>query len=278
MLAINTNKEKWTFVLAVTSFALIFIHVFEPFDTYSVHKDYLTSFLEATIAVLGATVVLIFSQFFLRRLPWFKEYSWLDFVLLLIIETVLTASLWVGLTVILDERLPEFLEEFTQNVIAFTFLITPPYLIAIAFLNIRARKQEIRLLQEEVEKVKVNPDAMISIREKSGKEKLSIRLEALLYMESDDNYVNVFFFDDAGKKKKMVVRNTLKQMEESFSKYNIIRCHRSYLVNVINIHSFQKSSQKGSRLFIKDLGDSPIPVSKLYTSEVEKSLITTNKA
>jgi DNA-binding LytR/AlgR family response regulator len=271
MRAINTNRERWALILAVTGFALIFIHVFEPFDTYRIDKDHLTSFWEATIAILGATLVLIFSQFVIRKLSFFKGYSWIDFTLLLTIEAVLTATLWFGLTGILEERLPDFLEEFTQNVIEFTFLIVPPYLLAIVFLNIRSRKQEMQLLQEEVDKIKIDPRTMISIREKSGKEKQSVRLASLLYMESDDNYVNVFFLDDS-KIKKVVVRNTLKQMEKSFVKYNIIRCHRSYLINVMNIQRFQKSSQKGSQLFVSNLNDSPIPVSKLYTSEVEKAI------
>ena len=57
---------------------------------------------------------------------------------------------------------------------------------------------------------------------------LSIKHSNLLYIESADNYVQIWYLNK-GVVTKFMLRNTLKAMEETFEGTNVLRCHRSYM-------------------------------------------------
>ena len=54
-----------------------------------------------------------------------------------------------------------------------------------------------------------------------------------------------YFYLNKGKISKYLLRDTLKKMEEKFSGTEIIRCHRSYMVNFEKV----KVIQEGQRRF-----------------------------
>jgi DNA-binding LytR/AlgR family response regulator len=60
------------------------------------------------------------------------------------------------------------------------------------------------------------------------------------------------------------LRNTLKNMEEILKENSIIRCHRSFMVNISNVDFMQKEGKK-LNIKIKHF-DKSIPVSEKYSS------------
>ena len=91
-----------------------------------------------------------------------------------------------------------------------------------------------------------------------------------MYLESSDNYVIVYHRLNE-KTEKSILRNTLKNLELELESFNIIRCHRSYLVNVLNIVKKERTP-KGFNLYVKGFEQVAVPVSKSYTSEIDKVL------
>ncbi len=71
---------------------------------------------------------------------------------------------------------------------------------------------------------------MIAFYDDKGILKLSVKKENLLYLESAENYVSICYINK-DKVSKYLLRDTLKKIEETFSGTEIIRCHRSYMVN-----------------------------------------------
>ena len=90
-----------------------------------------------------------------------------------------------------------------------------------------------------------------------------IPVQNIKYVQGMQNYVNIGFVDQHGQFQKKMERATLKQVEEE-SNGNIVKTHRSYLVNPKAILSFSGNAQ-GLLLQLSD-SDRTIPVSRRYVS------------
>ena len=83
----------------------------------------------------------------------------------------------------------------------------------------------------------------------------------MLYITSEDNYVEIFYFSESGIKSE-VLRNTLKNVEgELPENSDLRRCHRSYMVNFRQI---SKLHRKNRKLVLTLKGGVEIPVSEKY--------------
>lgn len=101
---------------------------------------------------------------------------------------------------------------------------------------------------------------------------LKIFLEDLILIKSASNYVEVIFKKD-GEIHKKLIRSTLKSTEQLLSQYNdLIRCHRSCIVNKDYIKDVSKSGD-GLVLYLFDY-DSKIHVSRQYVVKIKEALRT----
>lgn len=66
-----------------------------------------------------------------------------------------------------------------------------------------------------------------------------------------------------------MLRSTLKQLEEELKEYNIIRCHRSFMVNIDHIKLIEKQKD-GLTIRLDHAKLTEVPVSKTYIQEVFK--------
>ena len=64
--------------------------------------------------------------------------------------------------------------------------------------------------------------------------KISLLFSNILYIESADNYIEVYYLDE-GHVKTVLIRNTLKTIDSIFKNSSLKRCHRSYMVNIDRI-------------------------------------------
>lgn len=114
-------------------------------------------------------------------------------------------------------------------------------------------------------------DDMISLPSfNRSEDDLTVRRSSLRLLRSADNYVEVFFME--GKTvRKVVLRSTLKEMEEVLSPHpSFFRCHKSYLVNLGAVQRISGNAQ-GYKLHVNDL-DNPVPVSRSYNELIRERL------
>ena len=107
----------------------------------------------------------------------------------------------------------------------------------------------------------------ITLFDNSGTLKLSLNPDNLYYIESDDNYIKVWYTDSKGELKQYMLRCRLKTVEESFRGSSLVRCHRKYIVNMSKVSMLRKESEG----YILDLDNDSIPpisVTKTYTDIV----------
>lgn len=96
-----------------------------------------------------------------------------------------------------------------------------------------------------------------------------IILENLLFLESDGNYVHLYQVADKSYTKTMH-RATLKSLEEENSFQNVVRCHRSFIVNLDQVIDVSGNAQ-GLKLKLNGV-EEEVPVSRKYISAVKDYL------
>ena len=269
--AINSNKAKWKLIFITGLFVFIFTNIFEPFGIYnSIDKSEFEIFLEINIAILGVVASLSFSQFVVRKVFRLESFTYLNIVFWFLIESTIIGIVWTTLTTLIDGTSPLFFDLWFSNITESIFLVGLPYFSSIIYLSFIDKNRAVIQLQDPINKEKIDPNTLIEFKENTDKIKLSLRLGDLFYVESSDNYV-IIFYANGSKIEKRVLRNTIKQLEQELKPFEIIRCHRSYMVNPINISRKEKTS-KGLILFFRKFEEIIVPVSQSYTSELEKLL------
>jgi len=99
----------------------------------------------------------------------------------------------------------------------------------------------------------------ITLKDHKGREILTVPVDEIRCMVSEGNYVSVFL--DRREKRRMILRNTLQEMEKQVKNVPVLfRCHRAFIVNMKKIEKVKGNSQ-GYRLVIPGC-DEEIPVSR----------------
>jgi DNA-binding LytR/AlgR family response regulator len=107
------------------------------------------------------------------------------------------------------------------------------------------------------------------LKSDSEKESVQLFLNDLFFIESADNYCRVYY----RREKKIIsvmLRSTLKRFEDQLKYPEVFRCHRTYVVNLRNVHKVSGNSQ-GYRLHFKDF-DQTVPVSRKIGDDIHERL------
>jgi len=91
---------------------------------------------------------------------------------------------------------------------------------------------------------------------------LTIAPSDVRYAEAMQNYVTVYYMQ-GDELSKELIRSTISSIEKAFEGSDIIRCHRSFLVNRSAITDISGNAQ-GLKLQVQDIPDTTIPVSRTY--------------
>jgi DNA-binding LytR/AlgR family response regulator len=140
-----------------------------------------------------------------------------------------------------------------------------PYSVMWLYFSWRDKKEQIERMTG-MQNPSGNSRDMIPFYDDKGVLKLSITKENLYYIESAENYVNICY-SNKDKVTKYLLRNTLKKIEEIFSGTEIIRCHRSFMVNFEKVKVIRKD-RDGLKLELDNPSLIDIPVSKTYADNV----------
>ena len=149
-----------------------------------------------------------------------------------------------------------------------TIAILPIFVAVLVFERILLNRH-LKTAQEVSEQINTMPQVVnetyISLHFENETE-LSLPLKELICIEANDNYSAIFYYKD-GKLKKELYRATLKKIDEQLAEYeDILRCHKSYIINISHIKRVSGNAQ-GFRLHFQDL-TFDIPVSRKIPREI----------
>ena len=146
-----------------------------------------------------------------------------------------------------------------------------PYLLAFQYFLIENQDNTIRLMSYEgvVRDTPLAPseEQRITLFDNNGTLKFSISPDNLYFIESDDNYIQVWYTESSGEMRKYMLRCRLKTVEDSFAGSDLVRCHRKYIINIRKVRVL--SSEKDGYSVELDSDSTPhLPVSKTYEQAV----------
>lgn len=257
-------------------FAIIFLNIYIPFsDTAWFGLGQSDMFSGTLVFIFVSILTLVISRTLMYRSRRLFEMTFLDYVLWCIGEIVLIGAFYTNLTVEITGGMGETgLEIFGRSILYGTIALGVPYIIAGMYLSIIDKNTTIRLMSYEnvvtdEAPVHENPLQKITLFDNSGSLKMSLNLDSLYYIESDDNYIKVWYTDSKGELKQYMLRCRLKTVEESFRGSSLVRCHRKYIVNISKVSMLRKESEG----YILDMcieSIQPITVTKTYVDSVLK--------
>ena len=106
-------------------------------------------------------------------------------------------------------------------------------------------------------------DNLIRFKDSNQKLKLAVAASSLLYVEANENYVNIVYLDGSNVKKYQL-RSSMKRLEDMLHKQGLQRCQRAFFVNPAHVTVLRKDPAGFVFADLDTPGCPPIPVSKTY--------------
>jgi hypothetical protein len=263
---LNEKQNIIRLILFTSLFALVFINAYSPFGAdrwYDLTR--LEFFTYSSLTILLGMLVVVISRILMYRVSKRQTINLWQYLIWIFAEIFCMALAYALIEkfFLKDARLFTDLVKNSSRNTAMVLLL--PYSTSWLYFSWRDKKEQIERLADYPAFFE-NSRNMIPFYDDKGILKFSIKKENLLYIESAENYVNICYLNK-GKVSKYLLRDTLKKMEENFSGTEIIRCHRSYIVNFEKVKVIRKD-RDGLNLEFDNPSVTDIPVSKTYVNAV----------
>lgn len=228
-------------ILWTALFALVFINIYKPFSSTSWYKvSEFKFFVFSSLIILTGVLVVVLSRIILFH--WGKRHAVTvrTYAIWIVLEIFFMSLFYTIYTLVLNpER--EYMEVFNDSAVNTSLVLLLPYSVLHLYFSFYDEKNELRL---------------------------SVKRSNLLYLESADNYVCIWYLNK-GQLTKFMLRNSLKAIEESLADTNVLRCHRSFMVNFDQVKVIRREKEGVYlELGIEKVPD--IPISKTYSEKVTR--------
>lgn len=269
------KRNQIIMVLFVSLFAIGFINVFKPFGSINwVHKGMSNSLYLAwsTILVTIGMLVVAISRVIMYQVSRKPKcnITILRYIIWIFVEILLLSGAFTLLAILTKTGPTQDPVDIYINAMENTiFILCIPYLLCVLYFSYQERSSKLKELMNE--NIGFKSSSLISIRDSRGVLQLSIAKENLIYIESADNYICIWYLKN-DQLKKQLMRITMKDISEQLADTNIIRCHRSYMVNLDLVKVMRREKEN---LFL-ELGVpnvKEIPISKTYGEQVMRRLV-----
>ena len=274
---INSPKFNFLLCFGVGFFIFLFLYLFQPFGITSVLNNkilytagfgFITFFISLFYFLF---IPLIFQNFF-------KDENWnvgknILFLFLLILS--ITFGNYYFNSFVQNTENMKLLSLKDFFVYTFSLAIFPVIIftyISEKFYRIHRERTSEKIMKFKVSKVEKLQNEEIKLFGDNKKETLSFNIENLVYVTSQGNYTSFYLKKEDGLEEKLL-RNTLSNIEKEFDKNtNIIRCHRSFIIN----SKFMSSLSGNARGYYleSNLLQNQIPVSRSFKKENLKNLVS----
>lgn len=268
-----------SYILLMPIYTFFFIILFKPFNTDLAIGITLSQYaFRASILMSIQIVIVLISRILMRLLKdvlvlIYSTYFFWEFIEILILAMFYALFEWL-----LNGRSEAYFSILPTAFIQIFSILIFPYVIIALISELMDRRESLTSLSELVDKyekgligVNNNP---VHFFDNKGNLKLIVTADTLLYIEAADNYSNICYIN-SGKITKYSLRNSMKGIEKICTKNNLIRCHRSYFINLNKIKIIQRSKE-GIFAELDQIESPRIPISKTYSDHVVKKFSVIN--
>lgn len=256
-------------------YALVFLVIYSPYSEtawFGVAKS--ESFLLTTTFVVASVLFLIISRTVMYLLS--KQHikmTYMKYTMWMLAEIVIIGVFHAVLSMVYI-KITNYTVSFivTKSILITLLALGVPYLVASMWIVISDMRNT--LLVTDTKNVASDGEAIaqnidiINIADNKGVLKLSVKLDNLYYIKAEDNYTIVYYSRN-GLLNRYMIRCKMQTIEDTFRDTPLMRCHRTYVVNIKKIKVLRHESD-GFYIDFDFEGIDPIPVSKTYSESVVK--------
>ncbi len=260
-------SRYWFFVSAGAGlFIAFFLIIFQPFGTIywqHPHKN-LILFGYGLVTFVCLSAVSLFLPRLLKK--WYAEENWTvgkEIQGIILILILISIGNWLYSQWFFEA--PFSIKDLLRWIgVTVTVGIFPTTTITLLDYTRLQRKYATDKLAIKADTAAPTPASLdvITLIAENLKDTFSLPPEDLLFIESASNYSEVVFLKE-NSLQKMLIRSSLSRLEEQIQNSDIVRCHRSFIVNLKQVTKITGNAQ-GYKLQLKNVGY-PLPVARRYT-------------
>lgn len=269
-------------IVFVPIFALVFINIYRPLDFDKIDADFLSWLkISRELAVQLITILMILVGMAVVAISrsimgWYtrakkRTLSYVTYISWVACEILIMAGIFTVAAIFTDTG-KDVITLFHNSLMKTVLILLIPYVLCYIYFIWQERVSQLRVIRERLaENETVLQSAYMHILDDKGEMRLSVRRENMLFIESADNYVCVWYMNN-NSPKKALIRNTMKQVAEQLKDTRVVRCHRSYMVNIDAIKVLRREKE-GVFIELGVEGVPDIPISKTYAESVNSWLL-----
>ncbi|MBR4854590.1 MAG: LytTR family transcriptional regulator [Alistipes sp.] len=280
---IYKKSNQVAMVIFVPIFALLFISIYSPFDFNQIDtqgrvlswlniqsRELVVQLITLGLILIGMAVAAV-SRWIMGVYTRKHQISYVTYITWIAIELLVMVMLYTfaGFSIESDKS---FVTIFRNSLVKTFLILLIPYTMCYIYFIWQERVAQLRSIRERLAEDETTlKAAYVQIYDDKGEMRLSVRRENLILLESADNYVCVWYLNN-NSPKKILVRNTLKNIADSLSSTHIQRCHRSYVVN-LELVKVMRREKEGVFVELGIDGVPEVPISKTYAGAINKWLV-----
>lgn len=266
-------KNTVSFILFTAAFALIFINIYAPFGADKwLNVGEIKFFLYSSLVILIGMLVIVISRTIMYLVTRNTFLHFGAYALWIVGEILILALVYALIQWFFLHVSDDFSLILRNSVRTTAYIILLPYVISWLYLSFKDKYTILEKLEKNTKNGGFDPEVtdhktgtshiMIPFRDEKGVLKFSIKKDDILYIEAADNYIIIHYLDQQ-KPAKYMIRNTLKRLETELPGAGMVRCHRSYMVNMDNV-KFIRKEKEGLILSFESPGQVNLPISRTY--------------
>ncbi|MCR5038065.1 MAG: LytTR family transcriptional regulator [Bacteroidales bacterium] len=260
----STSKGIFTHIFCISLFVFGMLLLFSPtsFDRFSITFSRYS--FHVTMVFCIVLVVLLLSRTMFWGLHRDKKEIPLANCFMFSAAEILFSSGFTALYLwLVSGKAEAFFWFFGLSMVYLLVLMFVPYIVVNLYFILLAKNEQI-LHSNEVSKEKIR------FMDERDNLKLLVANEAVLYIQSEENYLKICYLEQ-NEIKFCTIRSSMKRIEELCERNGLVRCHRSYFINKTHVQSLQKDKE-----FTYAVLDVPaasrVPVSKNYYDQISSLL------
>lgn len=297
---ITSSRYTTVTIALIVLFSTIFLISYQPFSLAMwFSSSNMIRILFTLLFYVASIVILIVSRVTMYRVQERYVITHSQYILWLVAEAIIIALLYTFVTYryFASSNLT-IVDIGMRALLCVTIILAVPNLTVMFYAAYRTKCEELDAAQYEIKRLseeynhllseaeverrvsKMIPKSesqpkrphMVQFYDNGGTLRLTIDINALYYLESEDNYINVHYKHN-DKILSYLLRCKTSTVEKSLEGSTMVRCHRSYIVNTGKIR-FMGEEHRMHFVTLDDESIKRIPVSKSYYPSLLASLNT----
>lgn len=256
-------------VLFVALFSFVFMAIYQPFSaTAWFGFRPFSKFVQTLSFYLAAVVLMLVSKRLFHLFHAERGLQLRIYLLWIGGEFLAITVLYILFTCLFEGGRESLNAAWMMRVfLCVSLILAIPYALITLYMSYREKNEELNLMQlNRSTESRPRSSRLLHLYDNNEVLRMSVDSDTLYYIESQDNYVRIYY-ELEGKLVSYMLRCQTRRIEEILSDTTLVRCHRSHLVNTTKIKLYKKERDH-AKIFLTHPSAKPIPVSKSYFKAV----------